>query len=178
MVAEATLKAEINRNDFWRFMRKLKGKRKSTFNAVKDKNDRVLYELDEVLEEWRGHFDSLSTPKNDDRFNEKNYQRVTTNVREWSMSNDESEFLETPFSEREVEVAVRKLNNGKTPGHDNITSEHVKHAGRSLIIILCLVLNACVQIEYIPRNFRRGVQVLLYNGEKILAPSIRTITEG
>ena len=57
MVAEATLKAEMNRNDFWRFMRNLKGKKKSTFNAVKDKNDRVLYELDEVLEEWRCHFD-------------------------------------------------------------------------------------------------------------------------
>ena len=165
MVAEATQKAEINRIDFWRFMRSLKGKRKGTFNAIKDKNDRVLYELNEVLEEWRGHFDNLSTPKNDARFNDANFQRVTTNVREWSQGNEKSEFLEIPFTEREIEVAVLKLNNGKTPGHDDITSEHVKYAGRSLVTVLCLVLNACVQIEYIPRNFSRGVQVPLYKGK-------------
>ena len=165
MVAEATIKAEINRNDFWKFMRNLKGKRNVTFNAVKNSDDRVLYELDEVLEEWRSHFDSLSTPKEDPRFNQENYQRVTNNVREWSMGIDESEFLEAPFTEREVEVAVRKLNNGKTPGHDNVTSEHIKHAGGGLIILLCLVLNACIQTEYIPRNFRRGVQVPLYKGK-------------
>ena len=166
MVAEATQKAEMNRNDFWRFMRSLKGNRKGTFNAIKDKSEKVLYELNEVLEEWRGHFDNLSTPKNDARFNETNFQRVTTSVREWSLGDDGSEFLETPFTEREIEVAVLKLNNGKTPGHDSITSENVKHAGRSLITVLCLALNACVQIEYTPRNFRRGVQVPLYKGKK------------
>ena len=165
MVAEATLKAEINRNDFWRFMKSLKGKRKLTFNAVKDRNEKVLYELDEVLEEWRTHFDNLSTPKDDDRFNEDNYQRVTSRVREWSLSDDESAFLEDPFTEREIEVAILKLNNGKTPEHDNITSEHVKYAGKSLISALCLILNACVQIEYIPRNFHKGVQVPLYKGK-------------
>ena len=113
---------------------------------------------------WRNGVVTL-TPNDEARFNEENYRRVTTNVGEWSLGNEESELLEIPFTEREVEIAVLKLNNGKTPGHDNITSEHVKHAGRSLITILCLVLNACVQIEYIPQNFRRGVQVPLYKGK-------------
>ena len=165
MVAEAASKADLNLNDFWKFVRNIKGKKKSSFNAIKNRHNKVVYELDEVLEEWRVHFDNLSKPKNEPRFNQTNFRKVSQKINEWVSERDTSEFLELPFSDEEVKGAIGKLNCGKTPGHDQITSEHIKYAGIGLIRLICLLLNLCVQIEYIPRNFRKGVQVPLYKGK-------------
>ena len=162
MVAEAASKAELNLNDFWKFVRNIKGKKKNSFNAIKNRNDKVVYELDEVLEEWRAHFNNLSKPKNEPRFNQTNFRKVSQKVNEWVSERDTSEFIEVPFNEEEVEGAIGKLNCGKTPGHDQITSEHIKYAGRGLIRLICLLLNLCVQTEYIPLNFRKGVEAILW----------------
>ena len=165
MVIEATQKAEVNRKDFWKFVKNMKKKQHVSFNAIKNKDDKVLHDLDDVLEEWRGHFDKLCKPKNDPSFNQENFDRVTACVNNWLSQEDTSQFLELPFTVREVEIAVGKLNNGKTPGHDGITSEHVKYAGDNFIQLWCRIVNACVQLEYIPINFRRGIQVPLYKGK-------------
>ena len=125
MVANA---AEINRRDFWKVMKNLKGKGKSTYNSIKDKNGNVKYELDDVLQVWRDHFDSLSNPKDDPSYSEENFRRVTREVHDWFSGDEISAFLEHPFTIDEVIKVVGKLNSGKTPGHDGITSEHIKYA--------------------------------------------------
>ena len=54
---------------------------------------------------------------------------------------------------------------GKAPGHDNITSEQIKYAGQSVFEPLCTLFNACISAEYVPKNFRKGIQVPLYKGK-------------
>ena len=49
--------------------------------------------------------------------------------------------------------------------YDGISSEHVKLTGPALVKILTLFYNLVVNTEYIPVNFRRGVQVPLYKGK-------------
>ena len=118
-----------------------------------------------MLNVLRNHFDALSTPKNDPMFNEANYTHVTENVHNWTTGNDTSIFLENPFTKAEVLKVISKLNSGKVPGHDGISSEHLKYAGEFVAHVLCIIFNACVEIEYIPCNFRRGIQVPLYKGK-------------
>ena len=165
MVTEAARKAEVNRTDFWKMMKGLRGKHKSTYNAVKNKDDRVMYELADVLGVWKEHFNALSNPRDDPSFNRQNFHRVTENIEELRQGNDTSPFLENPFVSTEVVKVIKKLNTGKTPGHDRVTSEHVKHGGNYLVQVLCIIFNACVRVEYVPCNFRIGIQVPLYKGK-------------
>ena len=93
------------------------------------------------------------------------FQTVTDAVRGWLNEADVSNFLEIEFSIAEVGDAIRKLNLGKAPGYDGITTEHVRHAGNAIIRPLCNLFNMCIRIEYVPCNFRRGIQVPLYKGK-------------
>ena len=73
--------------------------------------------------------------------------------------------MDKPFIIAEVQKAIDKLHFRKGSGYDGISSEHVKFAGPVLVRILTLLYNLVVSSEYIPVNFRRGVQVPLYKGK-------------
>ena len=158
-------KGEINHKDFWRLLKKSREGCKVRVNTIRNQQGVVVYEVNEILEVWRTHFDRLSTPKSCDSYDRAHYQHVTRCVRELLALNDESPFLSQPITELEVERAIKKLNNNKSPGYDGITSEHVKYAGHSLIRALSLLYNHCIKSEYIPTSFRRGIQVPLYKGK-------------
>ena len=74
-------------------------------------------------------------------------------------------FSAAPFSEKELHEALKKLNSGKAPGLDGITIEHVRNAGAVMVRVLTLLYNHILKTEFIPTNFRRGVQVPLYKGK-------------
>ena len=73
--------------------------------------------------------------------------------------------MDKPFIIAEVQKAIDKHHFRKGNGYDGISSEHVKFAGPVLVRILTLLYNLVVSSEYIPVNFRRGVQVPLYKGK-------------
>ena len=84
---------------------------------------------------------------------------------EWLNSNDVDDFCSQYFTREEVWKGIGKLNSGKTPGHDGITKEHLVNAGHSLISVLHRVFCLVLYIEYIPQNFREGIQIPLYKGK-------------
>ena len=86
-------------------------------------------------------------------------------MRSWCDKDDVSRFLEVKFSRAEVRGAIMKLNMGKAPGYDGITTEHIRYAGDAIVQPLCDIFNMCVEHEYVPCNFRRGIQVPLYKGK-------------
>ena len=141
------------------------GKSRASYNAIKNNNGNVVYELDEVLNVWSEHFDKLSNPRYDPSYSASNFKRVNDFVSEAITREEKSEFLESPFTEKEISCVISKLNLGKTPGFDGVSSEHVRYAGDALVKILCLLFNMCVDREYIPCNFQKGIQVPLYKGK-------------
>ena len=165
LISKATTKAEINRNDFWRLMKKMKGKNQASYNAIKDNSGTVVYDLNKVLNVWSGHFDKLSSPKEDKSFNPTTFERVEAFIKSSIKLKDKSVFLDEPFTLKEIEEAISKLNTGKTPGHDGVTTEHVRHSGPLMVRVLVLLFNMIVDSEYIPCNFRKGIQVPLYKGK-------------
>ena len=104
--------------------------------------------------------------KDEPHYDNDHYVYVTNQVRGWLESKENNnEFVETPFTCDEVEKAIKGLHNKKAPGWDNITAEHLKYAGNELIEFLTVLYNLCIEMEYIPCNFRTGVQVPLYKGK-------------
>ena len=126
---------------------------------------KVVYEVKEILEVWRLHFDALSTPKESPRFDDAHFQQVSASIVEWLHGDDDSQFLTRLVNEPEIRDAIRKLNLGKSPGYDRVTAEHLRFAGDVLASTLCPLFNLCIRCEYVPENFRRGIQVPLYKGK-------------
>ena len=166
-IAKAANLAEIDMDSFWRVFKRMKGTGGKGVHAIKTPQGMAVYEIGEILEVWRVHFDALSTPKQEDRFDNAHFNRVTQAVKAWAREGDTSEFMIQPLTSGEVERAIQKLNQGKAPGYDGITAEHIKFGGHPVAQVLCSLLNLCIAGEYVPNNFRKGIQVPLYKGKNM-----------
>ena len=86
-------------------------------------------------------------------------------IGELTLSREIDDFSRERISEKEVERGISLLNAGKAPGCDGVTREHIKNAGPSMVKIITLLFNWIITTEFIPTNFRRGIQVPLYKGK-------------
>lgn len=72
-----------------------------------------------------------------------------------------------PFSFCEVETAVKKLKNGKAPGHDLIEAAIIKAAWPVINLALTKILNCCLSAGTFPKSWKQGmIRVLLKDKSK------------
>ena len=62
-------------------------------------------------------------------------------------------------SQNEVYDIIKNLSNGKAAGLDNITSEHIKHAGSKLQVLLALFITSVLMHGYLPSSLIGSVIV-------------------
>ena len=65
------------------------------------------------------------------------------------------------FTTAELQVAIKKLKQGKAPGHDYIHPEFVVHQSASTSAWLCLFYSACYQRSKLPKIWRRADVIAL-----------------
>lgn len=71
------------------------------------------------------------------------------------------------ITEQEVEETIKTLKNRKSAGHDEIPNELLKYGGKPLIHQLTKLINAVINTQYIPQDWKTSVLILLYKkGEK------------
>lgn len=56
----------------------------------------------------------------------------------------------TYFSARQVARVIAKMSRGKSPGHDRLSIEHLKHAGVHLASLLSIFFTLCISHPYLP----------------------------
>ena len=164
-IDEAIKKAELDRNVFWKMLKRERDGPKVKTPSIKNKGGKVVHEVRDILNVWRNHFSNLGTPVESDNFDNNHYVHVNTKIQEWLNMDDIDEFSESPITVEEVRKGVRNLNTGKAPGSDGITKEHIVNAGPSLYNAITMLFNWIRESEYIPVNFRRGIQIPLYKGK-------------
>ena len=164
-IAEATRYAEVDRDRFWRIFKRTKGSVATKVHAVKNANDQVVYDIEAILSVWRSHFSRLSSPRESPDYDNLHFEHVSARVKDWYQGEGISEFLEEPFTYDEVRKCINKLHLRKAPGHDGITAEHLRYGGPPLCRFICILFNSMIRAEYIPSNFRKGIQVPLYKGK-------------
>jgi len=49
----------------------------------------------------------------------------------------------------------------KSPGHDGIMAEHIKHGGPELYVQLCLLFNSMIRHTFVPDDFGLGIIIPL-----------------
>ena len=164
-ILKASQSAECDKNYFWRLIKKEKSGDRSSFTAIKNAGGKAVYKLEQVLDVWADHFDKLSTPKQSADYDKLHYDMVNNEVARLLRSDSTDNFTKDFFNEDEVRKCISKLNAKKSPGYDGITKEHLVPAGEMLPKILTLIFKWIFIIEYIPVNFRTGVQVPLHKGK-------------
>ena len=173
-ISEAVCAAEVNRNTIWKMLRsKKESANKVVVIAIKNKEGKVMHSTDDILGVWKTHFSELCTARSLPIYDQQHYEFVNNSVEEWYNMDDADNFLLTRFTKDEIRKAINKLNSGKSPGFDSITKEHIKAAGQCMIDFMYFILTWIVTLEYIPKNFRTGIQVPLYKGKNasILDPN-------
>ena len=165
VICKASRDSEIDRNSFWRLLRRVRDNGKVSISAIKNKSGKVVHDFNEILEVWKNHFSSLCTPRSLPHYDEEHRESVCIAVNEWAELSDNDPFSNDIFTKSEIQNAIKKLNSGKSPGYDGIMKEHLVAAGECIVDFLFLILSWINMIEYIPMNFRRGTRVPLYKGK-------------
>ena len=63
------------------------------------------------------------------------------------------------YTAKEVKHAIAHMKRGKSPGHDGLSVEHLRHAGGHLPRVLALFFNCCVSHGYLPKNMMKTIVV-------------------
>ena len=166
-ILDAVNSADVNRAYFWRLLSKSRKCAGSRVIAIRNDKDEVVYEIPLVLGVWRTHFSKLCIPKDDPTFDKDHFVSVSESVKTLNAMSDRDEFLEEPFTQYEVQKAIKRLKFGKACGYDGITSEHLRYAGDTIVELLTMLFNIIVEFEYVPINMRRGIQIPLFKGKDL-----------
>ena len=164
-IAEVIKSTELDYKFFWKALKKSRNSNMTPVFSIKNSHDVVEHDIDGVLKVWFDHFNELSTPKNKDSYDSEHFNATNAWVENKAGLNDIDQFLEDEFTIDDVRKAIKKLKRAKAPGYDQICAEHIQYGGENLVLLLCSLFNICIQREYVPICFRRGVQIPLYKGK-------------
>jgi len=95
--------------------------------AYRDKDGKVLFDKEEIMNSWVGHFKEALN-KEYPSCKDQGKLDLALNIEE----SDKGENSEMPIYEEIVE-SIKKLNNGRAPGEDNIILEMIKYGGKQLV---------------------------------------------
>ena len=145
---------------------------RSIQTLTKDNLDTVTSTRD-ILFETRAFYKKLYTAKaiNPDT------QRSFFDISIPQLSSSDRQSCELPLSTSELEHALKKMENNKSPGIDGLTSNFYKHFWPILGPDITQVFNYCFQHGLLTRTQRRGIITLIYKkGDRTKLQNWRPIT--
>lgn len=146
-----------------------RGKNKEITHAIKDKEQNLLVNPNEISERWREYFEELLNSGDDGANNDSN---------EEDLENQQSEYAQEDWNitEQELETAVKAMKTGKSTGEDGLPVEIIKAAGhtaRKLLLDLC---NTAFGKEIVPDDWQKGVVCPIYKkGERVRCDNHRGV---
>lgn len=63
------------------------------------------------------------------------------------------------FSAREISTVLRNMSRGKSPGHDSLSVEHLKHAGSHLPRVLAMFFALSIGHSYLPDDLMKTIVI-------------------
>lgn len=123
------------------------GKSKTRLANIKDENGNILTEPRDINERWTRYFEDLLNvdPEREEEMGEGD------------IGGDEQD-----FTMMELEAALKKMKNGKSPGEDNLAIELLKEGGNQLIEQVLEVINGCWREGEVPAEWGKSIIVPIY----------------
>ena len=138
-ICRAVKLAEVDRYTFWRLVQKGRGSSGIRCISIRNDQDVVVCETEDVLGVWKTHFENLGTPREDPNYDRGHYDQVMRQTKLYTCGEDVDEFLQDAFTWDEIRSCLKSLNKGKVSGIDSISTEHLCYAGNAIVSFLCLV---------------------------------------
>ena len=132
---------------FYKKMKRLTDTRIAPMSTILDERGQPLQKSEEKLERWKQHFEKVLNVQNE----------VEANVLE--DLEDHSETDTSQLTREEVEQAVKKLQNGKAAGEDEIVAEMLKSGGEVMIDWLLEILQEVWRTKQLPSEWKKSILV-------------------
>ncbi|VDI14680.1 Hypothetical predicted protein [Mytilus galloprovincialis] len=135
---------------------------------LNERNDKGFYKL-----AFAQYFEELSTPCENVNFDNDHFTNVKRDITSLTELFKHSKNHNIPVTTtEEVKKTVLSFKNGKSPDEENITAEHVKFGGQTLISILTNIINFIFQNLDIPSLLKSGIACpILKKGKKKTDPN-------
>ena len=141
--------------------------KKPTATVIEDKEGKTLTESEEVLKRWTEYCESLyNHPLQPDK-----------SILQGKLPSDQADAVCPPIMRREVEEAIKTLQDGKSPGVDNIPAEMLKYGGEDLVTVLTAICQKILDEKKWPQEWTQSLVIPLpKKGNLKLCQNYRTIS--
>jgi hypothetical protein len=159
---------EMDSKMFWKYITRKKF-RPDNYHVIEVGTDKYI-SPDDQANMWKKHFHKLlneppcETSLYDDEWKvyiDNQVERISANSR--TDSGPDGINMD-PFTCVEITKIVATLPNGKAPGVDLVSYEHIKHGGDMLILCITTLFNAILKLNQVPDAFKQGLLIPLYKG--------------
>ena len=138
----------------YKIVHELKGQMKRTMKAINDKNGNLMTEESEISSRWTEYARELFTGRGN--YDEGVVMELNNRSGQHSSMNDEDEILLS-----EVENAINKLKNNKSPGIDEIPAELIRAGGPQIAKEIHVICNKIWKEGRWPTDWSRSILVML-----------------
>ncbi|CAH1272904.1 Hypp5001 [Branchiostoma lanceolatum] len=160
-----------NQREVWQKIRILSNKRSKKSTAVRDKSGKLISDPDVQRERWAEHFSELLNPQQDD--SDLTVLDGIAGVPSFDYLGDS----DGPPTREEIQNALKKLKNHKSPGIDEITNEQLKYGAPGLTKALEILFAKVWDGEVIPEDWSKGIIIVLpKKGDSTYCSNNRGIT--
>jgi hypothetical protein len=158
---------EVDNGAFQRVMSKKRKSRGIQSSALKI-DGKFVSDPDELREIWKDHYSQLYTPVANSNFDEMFTAHVESSIHKYERESKNASYdaLDNAFAIEEVSAVCVQLPNGKSPGPDGLTYEHIKYGGHAIMSSLTSILNAVRNIEIMPSSLALGDIISLFKTNK------------
>jgi hypothetical protein len=156
-----------NSSKFYRSLQESKGEFKPRVIICRQNNGDIATSKDEVVTRWKEYFQEVLGGDIGEEV--ADYPRgMNTNV-------ESDEVL--PLTLEEVQMAVKSLNNNRSPGMDGIPAELYKHGETKLLQHIHSIVTEDWERELLPAEWEEGITCPIYKkGDRLRCENYRGIT--
>ena len=147
---------QIDQRFFWFLVNK---KRKKLVSPIYSESGELLTQPDQIRREWTEYFRELFAEKIDPSWDSDFRSEVDDIINNINLTNECVMPTIDPITNQEVLTQINKMPNGKSAGYDNVSIEHYRYGGESVINCVTWIVNYVVFSGKIPKYCKKGILI-------------------
>ena len=136
-----------------------------TIKKLEISSGEIITEQKTILNEIKKYYEKLFSD-HDSESNTDNNTHTLSDLNITKLSPKQSQSLELPLTELEIEHTLKKMKNTRTPGIDGFPAEFYKTFWNKLKTLITNALNYCFTKGLLPVTMRQGIITCLPKGNK------------
>ena len=154
----------INSNNFWQIRKKILRQKSDVYNLVNEDGNEIENKL-EAMEYTANYYEDLYQARKGDESQVHWTHKIEHHIKKLEKLNHTKPEETRKLSMRELNLALKQLSRGKSPGPDNIPNEALIETNKDTRRIFLQVFNKIYADEEIPKTWCEGNIIKIYKGK-------------